>query len=410
MAVLCWPNTNPCIRYLAVSDPSVETRELAGVSLSAPASEQTLLNTDEDHGLQWGRAWLGLRNGPETESHRKDVRENTKLLMAEQLRLVSFGDNAFAAGYLPPWHADTTLFIDESEFSRYGSGRAGGKNLLGRYDAVCVKAFADYDMSWKPYPHGSGERSPFWVLHMAAINVGESARPSDFDDFFRSNVFDEDSYVGAMRRLFDNMVVVMATLRVEHFVAFPFGMGAFLRNLALCDRRYNDRITMQRLRRRVAAEFAGALARCPEPRACVHFACAGSTKHTAESRTEAPEGARNADAFLRAFCAADAAVQQHVIMYPGADCLELAQKLAENSRAVVMLNGANRTLLGNHWFLDGAKRAIDENLHRRSWTLAASSYLLNGHGKDGRLQKTRGPDELRRNVENVLKGHTFNFS
>lgn len=67
------------------------------------------------------------------------------------------------------------------------------------------------------------------------------------------------------------------------------------------------------------------------------------------------------------------------------DCLQLAQDLI-NAKAcsekpgvlkVGMLNGANRKLVGNHWFQSGARFAIDENLHRRSSSMARAALLLN---------------------------------
>jgi len=41
------------------------------------------------------------------------------------------------------------------------------------------------------------------------------------------------------------------------------------------------------------------------------------------------------------------------------------------------LNGANRKLIGNHWFGERAKTAIDENLHRRSSSASIISNCLN---------------------------------
>lgn len=401
MAVLCWPITNPCMTYRAVAEP---TAAVPTTLVHAPAySESTVLRDDSDHGLRWDRRWLAARQGPGTEATRASVRNSTKTMVARQLGLAHFGDNAFVSRWPRCQYADTTLFTDESRLSTYGSAAAGASNLLGRYDGVCVRACADYNMSWDQYTHHPGTASPpFWVLHMAAINIGESARAPDFSDFSNSRGLDEDSYVGSMRRLYDNMVVVCATLRIQHLVMFPFGMGAFLRHLPSIDRRYADWITMQRLRRRLASEFVDALRRCPEPRAGVHFACAAGGDG-------ANEGACNRDAFIRAFAAADALVQQQVIIYPGADSLQLANDLAAGSGAVMLLNGSNRTLIGNHWFNDGAKQAIDENLHRRSWTLSAASYLMNGYGV--KVPKTgRRPRELRENIENVMGGSTYNFT
>merc|ERR1712062_446277 len=89
------------------------------------------------------------------------------------------------------------------------------------------------------------------------------------------------------------------------------------------------------------------------------------------------ESAKNADAFLRGFNQGSAALKIRACVWPGADCLDIANNLAKNNCNVALLNGANRKLLGNQWFGRYARRAIDENLHRRSWTLSAFSYLLN---------------------------------
>jgi len=86
------------------------------------------------------------------------------------------------------------------------------------------------------------------------------------------------------------------------------------------------------------------------------------------------------------------------------DTLQLAHDLLsqdsgtpplDNERLrVAILNGANRELCGNHWFEDGARFAIDENLHRRSASLARASLLLNLDTQ----AKTRRPKQLADNV------------
>ena len=65
------------------------------------------------------------------------------------------------------------------------------------------------------------------------------------------------------------------------------------------------------------------------------------------------------------------------------DCLQLAHELSAKawittgSPKVAILNGASRKLVGNHWFQGGARYAIDENLHRRSSSMARAALLLN---------------------------------
>ena len=59
-----------------------------------------------------------------------------------------------------------------------------------------------------------------------------------------------------------------------------------------------------------------------------------------------------------------------------------------------MLNGANRKLIGNHWFQSGARLAIDENIHRRSVSMSRISLLLNM----GTEPSERRANELRGNL------------
>merc|ERR1712008_407453 len=74
------------------------------------------------------------------------------------------------------------------------------------------------------------------------------------------------------------------------------------------------------------------------------------------------------------------------------DCLQLAHDLSAGASTmkVGLLNGANRELCGNHWFGDGARFAIDENLHRRSASLARAALLLNLDTE----ARPRGPNQL----------------
>jgi len=111
----------------------------------------------------------------------------------------------------------------------------------------------------------------------------------------------------------------------------------------------------------------------------------------------------NADALLRALLNDEHVkvkeLRQRVVIHPEGDSLQLAQQLADRSANVMLLNGANRCLLGNHWFAGRARMAIDENLHRRSWRMAAISYLVNGFGSYQCGGGPRDPDNLKKNVE-----------
>jgi len=77
------------------------------------------------------------------------------------------------------------------------------------------------------------------------------------------------------------------------------------------------------------------------------------------------------------------AIGECIVFHRNVDALDLARTLAsvdgpaDQVRPVGMLNGANNKLLGNHWFAHGAKKAIDENLHRRSTVMCLGSLLMN---------------------------------
>merc|ERR1712118_123096 len=180
--------------------------------------------------------------------------------------------------------------------------------------------------------------------------------------------------MGAMSRIYRNMVKVIEHLRVQHFLFFAFGMGAFLRFLLLNDSKYNDDSKLQRIRRELARRFIDAFGAAP-PQVTLHLCLQFSSD----------EALRNADAFIRALKGAPEAVKSRSIIWPEGDCLDLAHDLACTSPNVLLANGANRQLIGNHWFAGMAKRAIDENLHRRSWTLSATAYMLNNFGGRGEL-------------------------
>jgi len=280
------------------------------------------------------------------------------------------------------------LFVDRQG----GQEPSGSINLLGRYDMICVRAHADFDKDWHFL---KGPKQPFWVLHAAAINIGETASAPDFRDFTSAGVLDVDAYINAMGHLIDKMVAASSAVGAQHLVFFPFGMGAFLRNLHSNDRSFEGDALMQMLRRRLADRFAQGIGRAAQRMAvhvCLQFG--------------AEEALMNADAFIRALAALPPVLKQQVALYPEGDCLQLAHELASTSAMVLLVNGANRQLIGNHWFAGRAKRAIDENLHRRSWTLSAQAYLLNRFGERGEMEGSlprRDTNELRVNTT-VLGG------
>eukprot|EP00929_Paragymnodinium_shiwhaense_P034991 TRINITY_DN18978_c0_g1_i2.p1 TRINITY_DN18978_c0_g1~~TRINITY_DN18978_c0_g1_i2.p1 ORF type:complete len:571 (-),score=128.99 TRINITY_DN18978_c0_g1_i2:240-1871(-) len=347
-----------------------------------------LLGLEADYGLKWDRRWQSVPAGPRDENHRRTVREGTKKKLAEMLGLKYFGQSPASARKMPPVVDSTHLFL----YPSVGAAAPGGCNLLGRYDVCCVRTCTDFDQHWS---FVKGHRNDFWVAHAAALNVGESMEAPDFPDFCRlanngnaSGKLDEEMYYEGMGLIMQNVMYACSSLKCEHLIFFPFGMGAFLRHLGQIDANFLADEEQQRLRRRLARRFVEVMTKCAMPKLKVHICLQFSQI----------EAQRNGDAFLRAVIDAEAAaLRDRITIWPEGDCLQLAHELALESPNVMLVNGANRQLMGNHWFMGRAKMAIDENLHRRSWRLAALSYVLNGF--DGTDRTDRRPDELRKNVE-----------
>merc|ERR1719359_2643496 len=76
-------------------------------------------------------------------------------------------------------------------------------------------------------------------------------------------------------------------------------------------------------------------------------------------------------------------LREVLLLRHNVDCLQLAHDISSSQWSVkalpkvALLNGASRKLVGNHWFQGGARYAIDENLHRRSASMARAALLLN---------------------------------
>lgn len=324
--------------------------------------------------------------GPNDENMRRHRREGTVKKVTETLGLQHFGETAWRAR--KPQPGGIHVFLDRTRASTIGNALAGGSFLLGRYDVVTVRASADLDRNWNFI---KGPKNDFWVAHAAALNVGESLRATDFHDFCQQGntqgMLDVERYLEETEHILANVCQACTTLNMKHLVFFPFGMGAFLRHLGQLDRRFTSYEEMQRLRRRLALSFMKVFAAATDNATSIHI-CLMFTDEETQC---------NADAFLRALHAAASKLKKRVTVYPEGDCLHLAQELAQTSDKVMLVNGANRTLLGNHWFAGRAKLAIDENLHRRSWRLSAMSYVLNGF--NGRMPMDRAPDELFQNAQ-----------
>jgi len=287
--------------------------------------------------------------------------------------------------------------------------------LLGQFDVLAMPVRAEYDKAFvsrealKVPETGKacgffgadpaevpGGRGWFWALHAAALNIGENTHASDFEAYSmpadtryrgrngRGRWLDEDRYVADMHSLWHRTLQCAQAMGIEDMIMFPFGMGAFLRNLHQLDNRYSDVAAMRRLKKSVAQGlFAAAAVICTgcSPPMRVHVCLIDGSL----------EARMNHNVFVEA---AGAEIKKTPTLAPllkfhrNVDASDLAHSLSfatppkqagpdTEVRRVAILNGANNKLLGNHWFSTGARNAIDENLHRRSGAMCVASLLVN---------------------------------
>ncbi|CAE7239828.1 Ethe1 [Symbiodinium sp. CCMP2592] len=348
-----------------------------------------------------GTPYRELRKlSPPVDRLREDVRDGTKKKVAQELRLHRFGDSLTQAQVIPDPCRCVCLFKDEGDGSagKPSNAPSGGDFLLGRFDVLTCGAVADFDANWKYVRPGNTPKQPFWVIHAAALNIGENEFATDFYDYSNENSkLDFVAYVEDMGRIYDNILQAAAALGVSDLIFFPFGMGAFLRNLHKLDGRYcQDDVGLANLRHALAKRFVKSLVVAKVP-FVVRLCIAPSGK--------GDELDANAVAFLQSILegiqkgVGDKAMRlkpSSVEILLNADALTVAQQYANDRRTVGLVNGANRRLIGNHWFSHGARMAIDENLHRRSWRMAATAYLLNGGAEVSRRHPSALAEAVKR--------------
>jgi len=249
---------------------------------------------------------------------------------------------------------------------------------------------------------------------------------------------DEEKYLESMFILWRLALLAFARLGVEDGLLFPFGMGAFLRHLGKNDDRYLDHSVMRQLKRQVAAGLMKAIAsvygsilekRQPngvnpegaEPSVDTKKgkAADGRKKAPAPKKDSKPkpkftppqrlhlclmcenaENIENHNVFMEAageLAKEYAGIPELLLIRRNVDVFQLAHEMSASGSAlkVGVLNGANRKLLGNHWFQTGARFAIDENLHRRSASLTRMALLLNMGTESGERRPTELPDTLK---------------
>jgi hypothetical protein len=249
--------------------------------------------------------------------------------------------------------------------------------ILGQGSVLTTPCLMDFDEKWEEIQE---QQTPFFVHHAGAINF------EDADDFMQLIDMDkissgppytlnENTYVKAMKTRFSNTLNAAAKNGVKEIVLVPFSMGAFLRNLPKHDASYNDTNKMQALKDRIAKEFIDAL---HQTKMKIHLCL------TLEAADKNNETNQEYNAFVSALAKAPDNVKKAVELHINVDAANLAQKLSNSANMpyhVSLVNVTNRSLIGNEWDKDGAEKAIDENLHRRSSLLAITAYLLNEKAK-----------------------------
>jgi hypothetical protein len=261
--------------------------------------------------------------------------------------------------------------------------------LFGSRDVLVTPCRMEYNGQWDNLPG----KNTFHMLNAAAINVGENY-PEDLQYYCKQGTYvektyydrngklkhnctgklDEDAFIKGTSEIAENIFTTAKELKLQHIVLIPVGMGAFLRNLPKADSTYQDPNKMLQLRNKMAEAYAAQLQnQLWSTNMVIHLALPTSTQEAKE----------NYDAFIQAVSKLDPAVRSRVIVYPDADASEIAQKLADQDQHgggnfVGLVNGANKKLLGNRWFEDGAMFASDEGYHRRSQWSAFACALCNG--------------------------------
>jgi hypothetical protein len=282
-------------------------------------------------------------------------------------------------------------FLQELEFHSGGeSSKCKGNNLLGRFDVVQHPCKMSQNNLWED--NSKEGQNAFYLSDAAALNIGEGYRDGkeyvlkaeDFNDYKNADgTLNEALYIESMGQIFSNILAAQAS-KVADAVWFPFGMGAFLRQLKVKDPAYDTFGKMDELRDKIAEKFVEEASKFPELK--IHMCL-----------PETPEGEMNPEmtANFNAFANAvnKPGLGSNITIYPNVDATALAQKMANEKgpKTVALTNGANRNQFANIFLSTvGARLAIDENLHRRSSIAAATAYLLNA----GFSQRVRSPGEL----------------
>ena len=275
-----------------------------------------------------------------------------------------------------------TLFTPQTDQSKYMT--QSKTQILGRFEVLVIPCTMDYNAYWKK----SQPQTEFSVCHGAALNIGETAHAEDYKDYsLKDGSLNKKKYLEDMGKIFHQMLSAQQASGAEHAVWFPFGMGAFLRNLPKLDPSYQDRQALADLRQQIAHAFVSEV--CKFPNLQIYMCLPLDDQIGSDTQ-------QNYNAFVHAFSKVPQ-INQQVKFFVNVDATDLAQNLANKYKApykVSLANGANRNLIGNHWFKGRCRTAINENLHRRSFRAALIALVLN----NGIETTKRQADELSNRV------------
>ena len=262
--------------------------------------------------------------------------------------------------------------------------------LLGTLDVLAVPTRADFSAAWVPlieYVENENTEKPFYlfkskhpfhILHAAAPNVGETCRnpPQDIDTFRLGNgQFATQRYLNHYRQMMENVFNAAHFLKLQHLILHPFGMGAFIRNLHCWVKPKVDWHEGSEKKNQLRSLMVNEMVKALETNAPRPFMC--HMCYPLPERDSPEEHENNKKAI-------EAAMTNHnnIKLEPGVDALALANHIASMGLPVGMLNSANANRIGNKWDDNGARFAIDENIHRRSHMLCLTSRAFNKDGMD----------------------------
>lgn len=273
-------------------------------------------------------------------------------------------------------------------------------SLIGR-GVVSYPITMDYTADWT-YKTNSNH---FLLTSAAALNIGERDHAEDFQAYSKSNghELDEEKYLDEMERTFETMLTAQEARGIDHTVLFPFGMGAFLRDLKQNDPKYNNPEQLKSLRYKIAERLVQKLQQYSNMN--VHLCL--PVDFSAEQKNK--DLFLNYEAFITALYNREETgfdnLQDRLTIHLNSDATAVAQKLANElsddptSLKVGLWNASNKNMIGHFWYSDGAQYAIEENLFRRSFSAGLVAAFLNGgvpiqQGRDRNYIPTSTTDNI----------------